>query len=138
MRQGFIMMFTIFFLVVFSSLTAMIFSLSSDIGSTSSKLYLFNQAKLLARTGNEIAILMVQNRPPENKCLEILRIKEGDFNITLNIGYIGKDFPDCNSSNIIFDSNFTETNGTIFIDVYVETVFEAEHILFHRRTTQKP
>ena len=39
----------------------MILSLSSDTGATTSKIYPYNQAKLLARSGNEIAVLMIEN-----------------------------------------------------------------------------
>jgi hypothetical protein len=135
MRKSFTILLTIIFLVFFSALTAMILSLSSDTNSTTSKLYLYNQAKLLARSGNEIAVLLIQDRPPEVQCLKTLKLQDGDFNISLNINYIGK-FANC--PNTIFDNNFSETNGSVIIDVYVETNFEDEHIRFHRRTIQKP
>jgi len=135
MRKGFTLILTIFFMVVFSSLTAMILSLSADTGSTTYKLFLYNQAKLLARSGNEIAVLMIQNRPPENRCLENLEIQDGDFNISINISYVGSGFKNCKT---IFSNSFQETNGTVIIDTSVSTNFKTENILFHRRTVQKP
>ena len=137
MRKSFTIIFTIIFLVVFSALTSMILSLSADTSSITAKLYLYNQAKLLARTGNEIAVLMISNRPHGKNCLEVLNILDGDFNTTLNISYVGSGFTDNNCrENIIFQNSFSEANGTVLIDVYVR--HNIEKIIFHRRTIQKP
>jgi len=137
MRKSFTLIFTLIFLVVFSALTSMILSLSADTNSMTAKLYLYNQAKLLARTGNEIAVLMIGNRPHGKNCLEVLNILDEDFNTTLNISYVGSGFADNNcKENIIFNNDFSETNGTVIIDVYVR--HNIERILFHRRTIQKP
>jgi len=135
MRKSFTLILTIFFLIIFSSLTAMILSLSADTGSTTTRLYLYNQAKLLARSGNEIAVLMIQNRFSDNICLENLEIQDGDFNISINISYIGSGFKNCKT---LFSNSYQETNGTVIIDVYVTTTFKMENINFHRRTAQKP
>jgi len=137
MRKSFTLILTLVFLVVFSALTSQILSLSANTNSMTAKLYLYNQAKLLARTGNEIAVLMIGNRPHGQNCLEVLNILDGDFTTTLNISYVGSGFTDINcKNNTIFQNNFSETNGTVVIDVYVR--HNIEQILFHRRTIQKP
>lgn len=127
-----------FLLILFSSLTGMILSLSTDTSSTTSKLYLYSQAKLLARSGIEIAILMVENRGDDKNCLESINIEDGEFNTTVNISYIGVESPNCKDKNITFKNNYALTKGTILLDVFVETAFETEHIKFHRRVAQKP
>jgi hypothetical protein len=115
----------------------MILSLSSETSSTASKLYLYNQAKLLARSGMEVAILMVENRKLSDPCLEKLNIEDGDFNISLHLKYIGSNFPNCNTA-LNTTLSYPDSNGTIVMDVFVQTKFKNENILFHRKTVQKP
>jgi hypothetical protein len=134
-REAFILIITIGLLVIFSTLTAMIVSLSSETYSSTGKSYQYNQAKLMGRSSLEIAILMIEDRTSSDRCLQNLNIIDGDFNASLEINYIGK-YQNCNQAPI-FTAVADETNGTVIIDVYVR-VKGSNETLFHRRTAQKP
>lgn len=135
-RGGFVLIMAIGLLVLFSALTGMIISLSSDSYSSTGKIYLYNQAKLLARSGIEMAILMIEDRVPTDPCLQNLEIIDGDFNISVEINYVGR-YQNCDVPSIV---NFVadESNGSIIVDVYVRTINNGEKIVFHRKTAQKP
>lgn len=138
MRRGVTLIFTIFLLVLFSSVTAMIISLSSTTADTTNQIYLYNQAKLQARSGIEIAILMIQNRDKSKNCLEELSVidDEKDFNTTMYISYVGDYWVNCGTKNL-FKTTSSESNGSLLIDVYVKHI-SSDRTIFHRKSPQKP
>jgi len=135
-RKSFALILTIAFILIFSSLSAMILSLSTDSTALTSRVFLYYRAKLLSRSATEIAILMIQNRNPSDPPLEKLIMHNGDFNVTMHFFYIGKDFP--NSYQPVFENDFSDTNGTIIIDTFIESVVGNSPVRFHHRTIQKP
>ncbi len=142
-RRAFALIFAIILLVVFSTITGLIVSLSTDTSSTTAKVYLYNQAKLYSRSGIEMALLMIEDRErnDSNNCLQELNLTVDDsgikFNILVYINYIGSNLK-CGTKNQIYTVGYPESNGTVMIDAYVSTVDLQENITFYRRTVQKP
>ena len=123
-------------MIFFSTISAMILSLASDSTTLTARVFLYYRAKLLSRSATEIAILMLQNRNPSDPPLEKLVMHNGNFNVTMHFFYIGKDFPAPHQP--IFESSFSDTNGTIIIDTFIESVVGNSPVKFHHRTIQKP
>jgi hypothetical protein len=131
------LIFTIALLVVFSAITGMVLSMSAQTSESRSTIYLYNQAKLFARSSLEIAILMVENRPQSSNCLERLTINDDEkgFSSDIHFSYIGNLWHSCGSS--IFDNSYGDTNGSFIADIYV-THSSSNKVIFHRKTAQKP
>jgi hypothetical protein len=135
-KKSFALILTIIFILIFSSFSAMILSFATDSTILTSRVFLYYQAKLLSKSATEIAILMIQNRKPTDPPLEKLVINNEDFNVTMHFFYIGKDFS--TPHRPIFENSFPDTNGTIIIDIFIESVIENSPVKFHHRTIQKP
>jgi len=138
MKRGFVLILTIFILILFSYFVAMILSLSSNTSETAVQQYLYSQAKLLARSGVEFAVLMIQDRNNSQPCLEELSVidKEKEFNTTIYINYIGDYWQDCGTKNF-WTTTSSDSNGSILIDVYVRYLQNGK-VIYHRKLTQKP
>ena len=135
-RKSFVLILTIVFMIFFSTISAMILSLASDSTTLTARVFLYYRAKLLSRSATEIAILMLQNRNPSDPPLEKLIMHNGNFNVTMHFFYIGKDFPAPHQP--IFENSFSDTNGTIIIDTFIESIVGNSPVKFHHRTIQKP
>ena len=133
-RKAFSLIVSIVLLVLFSSITGLILSLSSESSTTTTKLYLYNQAKLYSMSGIEIALLMIANREKNSSTpLQELNLTIDNFKINILINYIGSYM-----TTEIYENNFSDTNGTVMVDAFVSTTNFNENITFHRRTVQKP
>lgn len=129
-RKAFSLIVSIVLLVLFSSITGLILSLSSESSTTTTKLYLYNQAKLYSISGIEIALLMIANREKNSLTpLQELNLTIDNFKINILINYMTTE---------IYENNFSDTNGTVMVDAFVSTTNFNENITFHRRTVQKP
>lgn len=129
-RKAFSLIVSIVLLVLFSSITGLILSLSSESSTTTTKLYLYNQAKLYSISGIEIALLMIANREKNSSTpLQELNLTIDNFKINILINYMTTE---------IYENNFSDTNGTVMVDAFVSTTNFNENITFHRRTVQKP
>ena len=136
MRRSFTLLLSITLLIIFSSIVSITLSISSETAQTTSKVHLFNRAKLLGRSATEVGLLAVGGYNFKGgNCLEKLNLNGDDlFTVEVYFNYIGYN---CKNS-IIKDSElkFNDSNGTVLIDVFVES--KANNIRFHRRTFQKP
>ena len=142
MRKAFSLVTAIFLLVLMSTLMAIMLSLSSQTLKQTGDIYLQEQAKLLARSATEYALLAISahERNSTNKCVENINMHYPNppFDVNVSIYYIGKNLP-CDNSNIL-DNNIStkESNVTVIVDTFVTSLDSLEDIRYHKRTIQKP
>ena len=142
MRKAFSLVTAIFLLVLISTLMAIMLSLSSQTLKQTGDIYLQEQAKLLARSATEYALLAISahKRDANHKCVENINMHypNPSFDVNVSIYYIGKNLP-CDNSNIL-DNNIStkESNVTVIVDTFVTSLDSLEDIRYHKRTIQKP
>ncbi len=143
MKKGVALLTAIIFITIVGALTVIILSSSSSTVKKSEDIYLYEQAKTLAKSATEYAILAIQGHNFSSSCLNEININyQNLFDINITIYYIGNDLPttDC---NILSNSLQTdESNGTAIIDTKVSlspTALQTNvnPITFTKRTLQK-
>ena len=161
-KKAFSMVTAIFVMFIMASLTALIMNVTGKTVKATTHQYQKEQAMLLARSYTELAILytLYYDRNSTSSCLEKITGNFGnDYNITINIRYIGNDIllNGCKKT-ILTDGTIGEANNTndvatwtttggfyntvsLIIDTYVNYKdFDDpsdRNITFHRRTIQK-
>jgi competence protein ComGC len=143
-RRGFAMIMAIFFMIIISTLLLYMISSTTESVQRTTDDYLQEQAVLMAKSATEYTILRVlaRDRASAAGCLTSLSAKypqttDPIFNITARIKYVGFG-SGCNP--LISDITTEESNGTMLIDVYVESDDSLNldaPIRYHRRTLQK-
>ena len=141
----------IIILVIVAVMSAMILGFSSQTIKTTSNIYLREQAKLLALSAAEYALLALSGHDHSQNCVETINIDaEGAglcYEVNMSISYIvdfslGTNWSNsstCPNSRVLSDElNYEESNLTVIIDTIVNCKEIGENIRFHRRTIQKP
>lgn len=160
-REGFSLITALFVIVLMATVTFLILNTSGKIIKETTSQYRNEQARLLAKSYTELAILSVMghDRTTLNNCVEKINGKlntlnigaanptggtasNGGYDVTVEIQYIGNNFPASGTCTILNVQPLIETSGpNMIIDVYV--VYEELDnpnpfdITYHRRTLQK-
>lgn len=150
-RNGFAMIMAIFFMIIMATLMLYMLGSTTETAQRTTNDYLQEQAQLIAKSATEYAILKVSgyNRAgPDNipgntddTCLDnfTATYPASLLNVTVNISYFGFGAI-FGCSNIVDQIQTPESNGTMLIDVYVESdssLHLDEPVRYHRRTLQK-
>jgi len=152
-KRAFSMVTAIIVIFIMATVSAMILGVSNRTVHATTAQYQKEQARLLARSYTELAMLYIihYDRDANNNCIEKIYADFGDTNnqyhIETNIQYIGNSglLPNC-GSNITPDWNVSNPTGfnssiAVVIDVFVKySNFDDpldRNITFHRRTVQK-
>jgi len=143
MRKAFSLVTAIFLLILMSSLMAVMLTLSSQTLKQTGNIYLQEEAKLLARSATEYALLAISahKMDTKHKCVENINMHYPvypSFDVNVSIYYIGKNLP-CDKSHIL-DNNIStkESNVTVIVDTFVTSSDTQENISYYKRTIQKP
>ena len=118
---------------------ALMISLTTVTAKQTTDIYTNEQAKLLAKSATELALLAISGHNNSINCIENINFTfDNSYEVNTSIFYIGNNLP-CNPSHILNNTISTpESNGTVIIDTYVEYNGSNEPIRYHRRTLQKP
>jgi type II secretory pathway pseudopilin PulG len=152
-RKAFSMVTAIIVIFIMATVSALILGISNRTLYATTAQYQKEQARLLARSYTELAMLYIihYDRVANNNCIQKINANFGDPNnlyyIETNIQYIGNSalLPHC-ATNITKDWNVTSPTGfdsslSIVIDVFVKYADLNDpldrNITFHRRTVQK-
>ena len=154
-RSGFAMIMAIFFMIVIATLLSYMLASSAGTSEKTTKVYLNEQAQLLAKSAVEYALLRASgfNRDPDGVpgsgdegCLTNLFIQyptagaTAIFDITVTISYHGLGIAGCTGNGTVNNIATAESVGTMLIDVYVKdnaNLHLEEPVRYHRRTLQK-
>jgi len=152
-KSAFSMVTAIIVIFIMGTVSAMILGVSNRTVYATTAQYQKEQARLLARSYTELAMLYIINydRVSNNNCIENIKADFGDpnnqYHIEANIQYIGNSglLPNC-PANITQDWNVTNPTGfdssiAIIIDIFVKySSFDDpldRNITFYRRSVQK-
>ena len=126
-------------MITVATLMVLMISLTSLTSKQTSDIYTNEQAKLLAKSATELALLAISGHNNSVNCIDHIRFTfKNSYEVNTSIFYIGNNLP-CNPSHILNNNISTpESNGTVIIDTYVEYNGSSEPIRYHRRTLQKP
>ena len=138
-RDGFSLLIAIIVMITVATLMVLMISLTSLTSKQTSDIYTNEQAKLLAKSATELALLAISGHNNSVNCIDHIRFTfKNSYEVNTSIFYIGNNLP-CNPSHILNNNISTpESNGTVIIDTYVEYNGSSEPIRYHRRTLQKP
>ncbi|MDD5051903.1 MAG: type II secretion system protein [Sulfuricurvum sp.] len=145
-HHGMAMIMAIFMILVLGGIMAAVVSLTSTTTQRTQNQYLHEQALLLTRSATEYAMLAISGHTinAANGCINQITAVYPNaanpmFDITINARYVLNAAPaTCN----VYIPAITaqQTNGTVLLDVYVNTDAALnldEPIRYHRRTLQK-
>ena len=157
-RKGFSLLVAIFTIVLLSLVASYIFYASSSIAKEGSIQYQKEQARILARSYTEYAVLAISgnDRNKTNKCIDEIKADIGTpdtgqgYKVKVNITYIGNSKYINNCSHKAFTlSDSDEDTLSAILDVYVKYK-DASHPsiggkyqkyipwqMYHRRSIQK-
>ena len=144
MRSAFSMITAIFVIVLMATVAMLILSTSGKMVKETTTQYQREQAMLLAKSYTEYAILAVTaNDHNSSNCLDNITGNYGDYNVDVNISYIG------NSANLKgfcsreLDNSVATPKSplNIIVDVFVRYP-DYDHpndlnMTYHRRSLQK-
>ena len=146
-RNGMAMIMAISVIVIVATIMALALSLTSQTTKRTTDLYLYEQAVLLSHSAAEYGLLQIALNPP---CSNVnTSFSEGVYNITLAASYIYYDDPLTVGTNeaqafctanggILYNTVSTpEQNGSVIMDITVDTNVSTEPIRFFRRSIQK-
>lgn len=142
-------------LVVVAIMSALILGFSSQTIKTTSNIYLREQAKVLALSATEYAMLALSGHNHNNNCIETINIDAKEeaglcYEVNMSLSYIvdsslatawsSASPVGCPPFRVLAtDLTYRESNLTVIIDTIVTcTADEGKDIRFHRRTIQKP
>jgi len=136
-REGFSLLLAIIVMITIATLMALMISLSSTTAKQTSDIYVSEQAKLLAKSATELALLAISGHDNSADCIENINFTyETNYDVNMTIFYIGNGMP---CTNMLDNTIATaESNGTIIVDTYVTFNGANEPIRYHKRTIQKP
>lgn len=140
-RSGFAMIMAIFFMIIMATLMLYMLGATTETAQRTTNDYLQEQAQLIAKSATEYAILKVSGHDRATGCLNSFTATypSAELDVTVDISYFGFGaIAGCD--NIVSNIQTPESNGTMLIDVYVQSNSSLnldEPIRFHRRTLQK-
>jgi hypothetical protein len=145
LRRGFSIIFAIIILVLVAFISVLALSLSTQTTETTSNIYLREQAKLLAISSTEFAILALSGHDHSVNCLNSVNIDTtpfggviSKFDINISIAYIADSLL-TSCSNSYSGLQYKESNLTVLIDTIVSSKNDIyPPIREHRRMLQKP
>lgn len=147
MRRGFSIIFAIIILVLVAFISILALSLSSQSVETTSNTFLREQAKLLAISSTEYALLALSGHNHSLNCLSNVNIDTSDFggvvgqfDINMSIIYIVDTAP-ITCGNKFEGLVYKDSNLTVIIDTIVQSKDDSPiypPIREHRRMIQKP
>jgi len=137
------MLTAIIFIVIIGTITALTLSLLSTNVAKTTNTYLYEQAKLLARSATEYAVMAVtaHNIQATNNCINNIDFSyKNIFDINITIYYLGKNLPaGCNL--LANDLASDKSSPTIMVDTKVSLSQALKrqnpNITYFRRTLQK-
>ena len=152
-RNGFAMIMAIFFMIVIATLLTYMLASTAGTSERTTKVYLNEQAQLLAKSAVEYALLRVSGFPRNvdgiannaDDCLRSIAMQYPEaganaiFDIDVQISYYGLGTA-CTGFGTTPNMATAESIGTMLIDVYVEdnpSLNLDEPVRYHRRTLQK-
>ncbi|QQF51851.1 hypothetical protein [Campylobacter fetus] len=159
MKKAFSLIMAIFFVVMLGIVGTLTLRIIAGGSKDSADLYLYEQAKLLAISGTEYAILRIQENDFKTNCDNIFTLyypnnKKPIFTITVDVMYIGANLPnECKKwidSGITQDKDGQELKSAdgklktsiqaVILDTSVisEPSITQEQISIKRTTIQKP
>jgi hypothetical protein len=145
MRKAFSMITAIFIIVLMATVAMFILSTSGKMVKETTTQYQREQAMLLAKSYTEYAILAVTANDQNTTCLNTINGSYNDYNITVELSYIGHlNILNGGCSRILNsgnDVNTTKSPLNIIVDVFVHYP-DYDHpnglkMTYHRRTLQK-
>ena len=147
-RKAFSMITAIVVIVLMASVAVFIMNLSGKMVKETTTQYQREQAILLSQSYTEYAVMAVTaNEHNNSKCLNSINGSYQDYNITVDISYIGKGLDSsCNSISgrgriLANDVNTTNSPLNVIIDVFVRYP-DYDHpgdlnMTYYKRTLQK-
>ena len=151
-KKGFSLLVAIFVIVLLSVVSAYIFYASSSIVKEGQIQYQDEQARLLARSYTEYAVLAISANDRSINCIDKIKADIGNpdigkgYKIEVDITYIGNvgyNIGSCSHKAAIL-SNSDEDTLSVILDVYVKykdpihpNVNSEPWIVYHRRSIQK-
>lgn len=158
-KNGFSLITALFIIVMMSTVTVLILNTSGKIIKETTSQYRNEQARLLAKSYTELAILAVMghDRTVLGNC--VTRVKgtvntltigqtnpaggnefNGGYIVTTDIQYIGNNFPasgTCDMLNVQALTSLRGPNVVIDVSVRYTELDSSTYITYHRRTLQK-
>lgn len=144
-RSGFTLIMAIFLLVALGGMLAAMLSYTTQTTQRGSDLFYKEQAKLLAKSATEFALLAIgaHDRTATGNCLSDINMSYSDngeklFDIRVSMRYFGLTTITCPSFGAI---TTPESEGTVLVDVTItgtDATSSSTPIQYHRRTIQKP
>ncbi|SMC10104.1 hypothetical protein [Nitratiruptor tergarcus] len=140
MKKGLSMLTAIIFMLIIGLILSLTISLLSTNVSKTTQIYIYEQAKLLAQSATDYAVLAASAHP-NNSCLNAVNFTyQNSFDINITLYYIGSGLPaGCN----MLDNNLNnqESNKTLIIDTKVSLrpslAQDSAPISYVKRTIQK-
>lgn len=138
MRSGFSMLTAIGIMVLIATVMTLMLMLTTTSADKTTNIYLKEQTHLLARSATEYALLAASGHDYSTNCLENINFKYNDYNVTMQLYYIGNNLP-CNADHLLANNIATvDSNGTVIIDTRVSFPISTEqNATYVRRTIQK-
>ena len=118
------MLTAIVFVMLLSLLLAITLGLSTTNVSETTNKYIYEQARILARSATEYAILAIQSHDYATGCLDRIDMKYPNtasylFDISITIHYFGSGLPCTNTQLLANDVAWQESNSSVLIDTKV-------------------
>jgi len=133
-KKSFALLLTILLLTSFSFLSIYILEIKTFQNDTQTKEHQSIQAQFhLSLLKNFIKSLDLNKK--DETCVNTVKLVNTQFDISANISYISKKLDCINSSNIDFDSKYT--NGVAIVDIYVKSRSSIFKIKLHERFLKK-
>jgi hypothetical protein len=161
LRKGFSLLMAVFIILLMSTITGLVLNTTSKIVKETTMQYRNEQARLLAKSYTELAVMAVTAHDRTTDCIEHVEgtintltigdtnpaggnINNGGYQVDVDVQYIGNGFPVHSSCNMLNAQNLASLPGPhMLIDVYVtyrDPDLDAtwqQDITYHRRTLQK-
>ena len=144
MRKAFSMITAIIVIVLMATVGTFILNLSGKMVKGTTTQFQREQAMLLAKSYTEYAILAVTANDQNTTCLNTINGSYGDYNVTVDISYIGRlNILNGGCSNILNTADIITPKSplNIIVDVFVSYP-DYDHpnglmMTYHRRSLQK-
>lgn len=140
------MVTAIIFILLLSLILSSTLGLSTSTTRVTTNKYIYEQARILAKSATEYAILAIQSHNMSGGCLQKINMKYPNtssylFDINITLHYFGRGLP-CNNSELLAnDVNWPESNASVLIDTKVSLnpalIQNSNPITYTKRTIQK-
>jgi len=141
-RKAFSMITAIVVIVLMASVAVFIMNLSGKMVKETTTQYQREQAILLSKSYTEYAVMAVTaNEHNNSNCLNTINGSYQNYNITVELSYIGRDLDASCSRILANDINTTNSPLNVIIDVFVHYP-DYDHpgdlnMTYYKRTLQK-